>query len=219
MTSIELAGRRPALRRQLERCKLKTGCHGASHQRPVAACIGGLPRPRRHDRLRHFAGGEIGTKPDAAAAPVIGHLQAKRAACVIMPDLHRIDAMPVRALAARQQEIDRGRERPAVGVRARVAKSLAKCPPSGCGCNLSRAMMSAAEGTSTIRDLPSGFVLAFAQLAEHLDGAPALHPHAGRDRRLVGPQEHIGFLLCAEQRRNRRLVGRAQPRHFLGARL
>ena len=41
----------------------------------------------------------------------------------------------------------------------------------------------------------------------------------GRDRRLVGAQEHVGLLLLAEQRRDRRLVLGAQPRDLLGARL
>jgi hypothetical protein len=75
--------------------------------------------------LRHVAGGEIGTKPDAALVPIIGNLQTQRAAGVIMPDLHRVDAMPVRAFAARQQEIDRGGERAAVGIEAAVAKRFA----------------------------------------------------------------------------------------------
>ena len=47
----------------------------------------------------------------------------------------------------------------------------------------------------------------------------ALHVQLGRHRRLVGAQEHVGLLLLAEQHRDRRLVLRAQPRHFLGARL
>ena len=88
--------------------KSKPRRDGAADQRPVAGAFGGLPGLRRHDRLRYFAGGEIGTEPDAASAIAIGDLQHQRAAGVIVPDLHRIDAMPVRAFAARQQEIDRG---------------------------------------------------------------------------------------------------------------
>src|SRR5690349_4376157 len=42
-----------------------------------------------------------------------------------MPNLHGIDAMPVRTLAARQQEIDRGRSRAPISVHAFVAKRLA----------------------------------------------------------------------------------------------
>ena len=108
-----------AHRRQFEFRKIETRRDRASDQRPVAGAFRGLPRLRRHDRLRHFAGGEIGTEPDAALAAVIGDLQRQRVAGVVMPDLHRIDAMPVRALAARQQEIDRGRARAPVGVDAR----------------------------------------------------------------------------------------------------
>src|SRR4029077_4075564 len=43
-------------------------------------------------------------------------------------DLDGINAMPVRALALRQQEIDRGGSRAAVGIGARVAKRLAIMP-------------------------------------------------------------------------------------------
>jgi hypothetical protein len=60
--------------------------------------------------MRHLSGGEIGTKRDRALAAVIGNLHGQRVACVIMPDFHGVDAMPVRAFAARQQEIDRGGE-------------------------------------------------------------------------------------------------------------
>ena len=115
--------RRPALRRQFELRKIESRRDGASDQRPVAGAFGGLPCVRRHDRLRHFAGGEIGTEPDAALAVIVGNLQRQRAAGVIMPDLHRIDAMPMRALAARQQEIDRGGARASVGVDARIRET------------------------------------------------------------------------------------------------
>src|SRR6266404_1400891 len=125
---VHLARGRPSLLRQLEFCKVKTGCNRASHQCPVAGAFGSLPCLRRRNRLRYFAGGEVGTKPDGAAAAVIGNLQDQRAFSVIMPDLLRVDAMPVRALAARQQEIDRGRQRASVRVEAGVAKRLAIVP-------------------------------------------------------------------------------------------
>ena len=112
------AMRLPILRRQFEFRKVESGRDGAADQRPVAGAFGRLPGMRRHDRLRRFAGSEVGAEPDAALPAVIGDLQRQRAAGVIMPDLHRIDAMPVRALAARQQEIDRGRSRAPVGVDA-----------------------------------------------------------------------------------------------------
>src|SRR6202008_1197875 len=43
----------------------------------------------------------------------------------IVPDLHRIDAVPVRAVAARQEIVDRGGVRAAIGVDTLVAKRLA----------------------------------------------------------------------------------------------
>ena len=82
------------LRRQFEFCKIESRRDGAPHQRPVAGAFGGLPGMRRHDGLRHFAGGEIGTEPDGAPVIAVGDLQYQRAAGVIMPDLrpHRCDA-------------------------------------------------------------------------------------------------------------------------------
>src|SRR6266566_6338427 len=128
MTGIELIRRRPAPGRYFERRKIKTGRDRAAHQRPGAGAFGSLPCLYGDYGLRHFARGEIGAEPDAALAAIIGNLQAERVACVIMPDLHRIDAMPVRALAPRQQEMDRGGQRTSIGVDTRVAKCLAIMP-------------------------------------------------------------------------------------------
>src|SRR6185437_7876107 len=75
--------------------------------------------------LRQLARGEIGAERDAAPSAVVGDLQGQRVAGIIMPDLDRIDAVPVRALAARQQEIDRGGKGAAIGIAVRVAKRLA----------------------------------------------------------------------------------------------
>src|SRR3977135_3148959 len=101
------AGREPIRFGQFEFCEIKPRCNRASDQCPVAATLGSLPRLSGHNRLRYVACDEIRTQPDAALAAVIGNLQGQRAAGVIMPDLDRIDAMPMRALAACQQEIDR----------------------------------------------------------------------------------------------------------------
>src|SRR3954467_4602306 len=103
MTGIELVRRLPSLRRYLEPRKIKTGCDRAARQRPVAGAFGSLPRVYGNDGLRHVACGEGGTEPNAALAAIVGNLQAQGVACVIMPDLHRIDAVPVRAFAPRQQ--------------------------------------------------------------------------------------------------------------------
>src|SRR5258706_6555910 len=118
-----LAIRRPAPRRYLECRKIKTGRDRAAHQRPVTGAFGSLPCLYRDNGLRHFARSEIGTKSDAAPAAIVGNLQAQRVACVIMPDFHRIDAMPVRALAPRQQEMDRGGQRTSVGVDTRASRN------------------------------------------------------------------------------------------------
>src|SRR3546814_18558334 len=48
-----------------------------------------------------------------------------------VPDLDRIDAVPVRALARLQQEIDRRRARPAGGVGLRITEGLGEIPTFG----------------------------------------------------------------------------------------
>jgi hypothetical protein len=53
------------------------------------------------------------------------YLERQRAAGMEVPDLDGIDPMPVRALAAREQEIDRGRKRASVD-RAGMAEGFAK---------------------------------------------------------------------------------------------
>ena len=58
------------------------------------------------------------------------NVERQRRAGVKMPDLHRVDAMPMRALAAREQEIDRGRGRAAVD-HAGIAEGLAEMPAFG----------------------------------------------------------------------------------------
>jgi hypothetical protein len=78
MTTAELVRRLPAPRRYLERRKIKTGCDRAAHQRPVAGAFGSLPCLYRDNRLRHFAGCEIGTESHAALAAIVGNLQAQR---------------------------------------------------------------------------------------------------------------------------------------------
>jgi len=61
--------------------------------------------------LRALAGGEIAAEHDALAAARRRNFELERRARVPMPDLDRVDAMPVRTLAARQQKIDRGGRR------------------------------------------------------------------------------------------------------------
>src|SRR5579871_699431 len=97
-----------------------------SDQRPVAGAFGALPGGRGHNRLRPLARGEIGSEPHGVlAATLVGDLQAQCTAGVIVPNLGGIDAMPVRAIAARQEEVDRGGQRSTLSIAARVAKRFA----------------------------------------------------------------------------------------------
>src|ERR1700722_1459262 len=110
---IDLAAllRLPIRRRQLEGGEFETRHHRAADQRPVAARDRRLPGVRRNDALRALAGREIAAEHDALAAARRRNFELERRARVPMPDLDRVDAMPVRTLAARQQKIDRGGRR------------------------------------------------------------------------------------------------------------
>src|SRR5207302_1457562 len=119
------SSRLPTLRRQFETRKFESRRDGAADQGPIAVALGSLPGMRRDDHLRLFAGCEIRAELHDASAFVVGNSQRQRATSVIMPGLHGVDAMPVRAFAARQQEIDCGRSRASIGVHAQVAKRLA----------------------------------------------------------------------------------------------
>jgi len=111
---ILLARRNEIRGRHLEPPEFESGRHGATDQRPVTGGLRALPGIRRHDRLRPLAGREIGTeRHQMRCAAVMGDLQHQRTAGIVMPDLDGIDAMPVRTIAAREQEIDRGRISPA----------------------------------------------------------------------------------------------------------
>src|SRR5262249_20800264 len=94
---------------------------------PVAGGLGALPGLRRHDRLRPLARGEVGPELHRVrrAAFGNGNLQDECAARVMVPDLHRINPVPMRALAAGEQKIDRGRAGAALAIAALIAKHLA----------------------------------------------------------------------------------------------
>src|SRR5262249_53739031 len=106
---------------ELETGELESGRDRAADQRPVAEGFCRLPGMRRHHCLRTLAGGEVASENEAfdRAVAACCELELERAAGVIVPDFGGVDAVPVRALATRQQEIDRGRMRAAV--RAGVA--------------------------------------------------------------------------------------------------
>jgi len=88
---------------------------------------------RRHDRLRALAGGKIASQRHALdpTPGIVRNLELKRRAGMIVPGLGRIDPVPVRALAARQQKIDRGRCRAPAFDGPRVTKRLAEMPALG----------------------------------------------------------------------------------------
>ena len=103
--SAQGLARRPVLRRHLERCKVKSRRDRAAHQCPRAEAFGSLPVVGRHDALRPLAHRDVGAELHAAdRAAGSSHLQHQRRTRVVVPDLGRIDAMPVRSLALRQQE-------------------------------------------------------------------------------------------------------------------
>ena len=82
-----------------------------------------LPGVRGDDPLRTFAGGKVVAERDALALPGRrSDLERQRRTGVPVPDFDRIDAMPVRALAARQQKIDRRR-----------GGAAAQLPSAACG--------------------------------------------------------------------------------------
>ena len=163
--------RRPALGRELEALEFETRRDRAAHQRPVAEAFGCLPDMRRHHRLRAFAGREIGAERDALDRTVAarGDLEPQRAAGVVVPDLGGVDPVPVRALAARQQKIDRGRVRRG---RSRACVAMRLREVTALGMRLEAQQPDDLGGGVMICDRPIGdmleFVLAGADFGEHL---------------------------------------------------
>ena len=86
-----------------------------------------LPSVGRHGGLRALAGGKIRSEGNCTMSCIVGDAEDQRRACVPMPDLDRIDAVPARHLALAQQEVD-GRGRGARTVAAAIAKRLAEMP-------------------------------------------------------------------------------------------
>src|SRR5207248_2771930 len=123
------SARVPPLGRELEAGEFEPGRHRAADQGPFAETFGRLPHMCRHDGLRALAGGKIGAEPQARHwAGLARRCEREGRARVPVPDLDRVEAMPMRALAAREQEMDRGRRRASALDAARVAKRLAEVP-------------------------------------------------------------------------------------------
>ena len=78
------------------------------------------------DDTKIYCGHEY-TVANIKFARTIDYRQCQRRAAVIVPDLDRVDAVPVRALAARQQKQDRGRGGAAVD-HTGIAEGLAIVP-------------------------------------------------------------------------------------------
>src|SRR5258707_214229 len=121
------AARRPVRRRQFEALEGETGRDCTTHQCPVADTFRRLPGARGHRHLWNFARGNIAAEPDDFFSCPIDHGQLERRTGVKVPDLDRVDSMPVRAFAAGEQEQDRGRGGAAVDL-AGIAESLAVMP-------------------------------------------------------------------------------------------
>ena len=121
--------RLPSGGRQLKSGERKSRRDRAAEQRPVAEALRRLPGARRHDGLRLLAGGEVAAEPDSLdrRRDLAAISSSERRAGVEVPDLGGIDAVPMRALAARQQEIDRGRG----GAAARPSRGRGRSRESG----------------------------------------------------------------------------------------
>src|SRR5262249_8729145 len=125
--------RRPALGRGLEAFEFKSRRGRAADKRPFAACGRRLPGARWYHCLWALARRKVRSEDDALDRSLVccGDLERERRTGMIMPDLHRIDAMPTRMLPERKQEIDRGRGRSAAIDRAGIAEGLAEMPAFG----------------------------------------------------------------------------------------
>ncbi len=113
-----------ARRRQREPVEGKAGADGAAHERPARPGPRGLPVIPRHDDLRRLTAGEVGAEDVILRRPRLGcgQRQDQGPARVEMPDLGRIDPVPMARLARLQQEVDAG---------ARRAASSRRRPMSG----------------------------------------------------------------------------------------
>src|SRR5262245_30427443 len=101
--------RLPAGRGHLELLPLEGRRHGAADQGPGSERARALPYAARYHALGQLADREVAAQPQVMDAPaVLAQRQLERRAGIVVPDLVGIDhAVPVRALAGPQQEIDR----------------------------------------------------------------------------------------------------------------
>ena len=86
------------------RAPTEAGRDGTAGQRPVSKAFGGLPSPRGYRHLRHLAGVDVSAKSENFFLGSVDNFELEWGASVVVPDLHRVDAMPVRSFAACKQE-------------------------------------------------------------------------------------------------------------------
>src|ERR1051325_11058083 len=107
--SARSSRRAPALGRELEALELEAWRDRAADQGPVAERFSGLPGACRHHGLRALAERQIRSEPQRLRACAVVDLKLQRAAGMPVPGFGGVGAVPVRALAALEQEVDRGR--------------------------------------------------------------------------------------------------------------
>jgi hypothetical protein len=93
--------------------------------------------------LRLVTGRKACAENDDRMPDAVGDLQFQRRARIKVPYLDGIDAVPMRALASPQQEINRRRCGAAIQLK-RIAERFAKLPAFGMRLQASRRMMSSA---------------------------------------------------------------------------
>src|SRR5215467_8436686 len=106
--SLCLVARRPGPGREFESLERKSGCDSASGQCPGTKALRGLPGACRHRHLRYLARMDVGAQTENLFLGTVDHFELERRAGVIVPDFDRVDPMPMRAFAARQQKENRG---------------------------------------------------------------------------------------------------------------
>ncbi len=159
-----------------------------SKEKPGATVQPTSVQSPRHSAACQARAGTVtcGASPAWISAPsrmissfgAVDDFELERRAGVIVPDLDGVDAVPVRALAARQQEIDRGRGGAAVD-HAGIAEGLAVVAAFGMRLEIERADDVGGGERGMVAD--SELVLARADFGEHLR-RPACRPCRCRPR-------------------------------------
>src|SRR5690606_40716682 len=92
---------------ELEPREFEAWSNRAPDERPAAEASGALPVVRRNDDLRALACKKRWSEPDDLfGATVRRDAKLKRRPGIPVPNLHRVDAMPVRGLAFFQEKVD-----------------------------------------------------------------------------------------------------------------